>query len=76
MKNVLIEGARLGFEKVGRGCVVATQSGQPRYATISEMVTRIQSFPEARMLVTAASGAAGRLRGEEEAVLVPESEPP
>ena len=41
----------------GRDCVVANMCAAPRYATVSQLVGRLETFLEARMLITAISEA-------------------
>ena len=73
MKNDLIEGARLGFEKTGRGCVVALLGMEARYATVNEVSGRLTSHPEATVLLTAISEAVERYGPTIEAVVVLET---
>ena len=74
MMTDTIRHAREGFRMVGRGCIVANMGAETRYATVSQLVGRLHSFPEARMLITAISEAVEKYRPEEEAVLVLETE--
>ena len=73
MKNALIDGARLGFEKTGRGCVVALLGMEARYATVNEVAGRLTAHPEANVLLTAISEAVERYDPASEAVIVLET---
>ena len=74
MMTDTIRHAREGFRLVGRGCMVAGIGPEPRYATVSQLVGRLDAFPEAKMLITAISEAVERYQPEEEAVIVLETE--
>ena len=74
MMTDTIRHAREGFRMVGRGCIVANMGVEPRYATVSQLVGRLDPLPEAKMLITAISEAVEKYQPEEEAVIVLETE--
>ena len=74
MMTDTIRHAHEGFNIVGRGSMVAGIGPEPRYATVSQLVGRLDAFPEAKMLITAISEAVESYDPEEEAVLVLETE--
>ena len=57
MKSDVIEGARLGFEKAGHGCVVALLVMEARYATVNEIAGRLTAHRDATVLLAAISEA-------------------
>jgi hypothetical protein len=55
-----IDGARRAFEIASRGCLVRIGEDEPRYATVAEIAARLESHPDATMLLTAVSEAVER----------------
>jgi hypothetical protein len=73
MKSDVIEGARLGFEKAGHGCVVALLVMEARYATVNEIAGRLTAHRDATVLLAAISEAVESYDPAAEAVVVLET---
>lgn len=72
--NDILESARYGYERAGRGCIVSVPSEAPRYATVTELAARFDAEADSTILLTAISEAVERYNPESEAVTVIESE--
>src|ERR1035441_9832096 len=69
-----IDGARRAFEIAGRGCLVRIGEDGPRYATVDKIAARLESHPDATMLLTAISEAVERYDPSTEAVILLETD--
>jgi len=56
----VLESARYGYGRAGRGCIVRIGEDEPRYATVAEIAARLEPHPDATMLLTAVSEAVER----------------
>ena len=69
MSDVL-ESARYGYGRAGRGCIVRIGEDEPRYATVAEIAARLEPHPDATMLLTAVSEAVERYDPSREAAIL------